>query len=648
MIHTYSVIIQNAKTIEEFTKYQPLFADALKNNRIGVCKWNESGTTIETALPELNSLIDDKEDWRAIIVRFIDDNCMAMCQSVPQNPYDFSINKDNGDEARENEVPLVRLTQMLGGVPPLEVRFRPEVIKEEHMAPRTIYTPIIDEEKEKAHQALVKKYQFDGRAPSSIIIVTVRIRDDKNENDVGSAWNSHKESESSEFWKRNQYPSACRFLVYDYEKLGSVQRDADNFNFWLSVMLLSTNEIDPATLQAYRLYTVKTIIDKKMMAESFQLVSERLRGAKHKLEREVRKNIENQICSEEELPEYHIEVSVALKLPESENREIKRKSFHFLSDGTLSDVAVWNKRCKSIEDDLVKTVRSAERTLDQTADRMRDVCSFEENEVEPLNKYQEEDLLRETDKLYHSVVSIQSNLPTDKVSDDDELVEASDLVKKNLIGRVTKKSAVASWGIVSLFLLFSTIPAVILKTKETTSDFFILAVIVLVAITVIALCAFFILVSQKFKLNELIKRYNQKIKATFNKLIDNADDYSKYMSAIASYARGASYLELSSHKKSFLNEGHYLIYKHIRAINMMLSKLKGWSKAYHLSLDFTSKYPDTEIEIDVTQPPLESKVYAISSGDFYPVAINNSGMDMISPFSFTVGIEIHREELYDD
>ncbi len=478
-------------------------------------------------------------------------------------------------------------------------------------------------------------------------MITVRIRDDKNENDVGSAWNSHKESESSEFWKRNQYPSACRFLVYDYEKLGSVQRDADNFNFWLSVMLLSTNEIDPATLQAYRLYTVKTIIDKKMMAESFQLVSERLRGAKHKLEREVRKNIENQICSEEELPEYHIEVSVALKLPESENREIKRKSFHFLSDGTLSDVAVWNKRCKSIEDDLVKTVRSAERTLDQTADRMRDVCSFEENEVEPLNKYQEEDLLRETDKLYHSVVSIQSNLPTDKVSDD-ELVEASDLVKKNLIGRVTKKSAVASWGIVSLFLLFSMIPAVILKTKETTSDFFILAVIVLVAITVIALCAFFILVSQKFKLNELIKRYNQKIKATFNKLIDNADDYSKYMSAIASYARGASYLELSSHKKSFLNEGHYLIYKHIRAINMMLSKLKGWSKAYHLSLDFTSKYPDTEIEIDVTQPPLESKVYAISSGDFYPVAINNSGMDMISPFSFTVGIEIHREELYDD
>lgn len=34
VIYTYSVIIQNAKTIEEFAKYQALFADALKSNRI--------------------------------------------------------------------------------------------------------------------------------------------------------------------------------------------------------------------------------------------------------------------------------------------------------------------------------------------------------------------------------------------------------------------------------------------------------------------------------------------------------------------------------------------------------------------------------------------------------------------------------------
>ena len=648
VIYTYSVIIQNAKTMEAFTKYQPLFNDALNSNRIGVCKWNESGTTIETALPELSSLTDDKEEWRAIIVRFIDDNCMAMCKSAQQNPYDFLINQEQSDEVRENDVPLVRLTQMLGGVPPLEVKFKPEIIKEEHKAPRTIYTPIVDEEKEQAHQSLVKKYQFDGKAPLSIIIVTVRDLSGGKEDNIGRAWLSHKESESSEFWKRNQYPSTCRFLVYDYEKLGPIQRDADDFNFWLSVMLLSTNEIDSATLQAYRLYTVKTVIDKKVMSESFQAVSDRLRDAKQTLERDIRKDIENQICDEEELPEYRIEVPVALKLPAIENREVKKSSFHLLSDGALSDVAIWNKQCESIEDELVKTVRSAERTLDQTADKMRDACSFEEDEVEPLNKYQEEDMLRETDELYHNVVNIQSGLPTDKVSDDEEIVDSSESVKENLVGRVLKKPAIIAFVIAALFLLLSSLPAIIQKARELPSELLTLTYIMLGVIVIVIGFGLVALIAQKIKLNKLIKKYNQSIKTAFNKLIENADDYSKYMSAIASHSRGSSYLALSARKKYFHNEEHYSRYKHIKAINVLLSRLKGWSKAYHLDVDFTSKRPEERVEIDITQTPFESKFYAINSGDLYPVAVNNSGMSVESPFNFIARIEIDREELYDD
>lgn len=166
------------------------------------------------------------------------------------------------------------------------------------------------------------------------------------------------------------------------------------------------------------------------MREAFQTVSNRLRSAKQALERDVRKDIESQICEEEELPNYRVEVPVALKLPVSESREVKMKSFRLLSSGTLSDVNAWDKQRESIEEDLVKSVRSAERTLDQTADKMRGVCTFEECEVEPLNKYQEEDLLRETDGLYHSIVNIQGNLPTDKVADYDDLMKASDSVRK--------------------------------------------------------------------------------------------------------------------------------------------------------------------------------------------------------------------------
>lgn len=648
VIYTYSVIIQNAKTIEAFSKYRSLFYEALNSDRIGVCRWNESGTTIETALPELSSLTDDKEEWRAIIVRFIDDNCMAMCQSLPQNPYDFLVNYEHKDEIRENDVPLVRLTQMLGGIPPLEVKFDTNVVKEEHKAPRTIYTPIVDEEKEKAYQALAEKYRFDGKTPSSIIIVSVRNCNDKNDDNIDGVWRSHKESESSEFCKRNQYPSICRFLVYDYEKSGPVQKDADDFNFWLSVMLLSTNDIDPGTVQAYRLYSVRSVVDKKAMSESFQTVADRLRDARQTLEKEIRNNIESQICSEEELPDYRIDVPVALNLPATEDREINNKSFHLISDGASGDIAVWNNQRQSIEDDLVKSVRSAERALDQTADKMRNSCSFEEDEVEQLNKYQVEDMLRETDELYHQIVDIQSKLPTDKISDNNDMIQASDLVKKNLVGRVVRKPVYISISIIGIALLLCAIPGIIQRAEKEPVDLFILAGILLGSVAIVALFGLIVLLVQKSQLNRLIKNYNQKIKAAFNKLIDDADEYSRYMSSIASHSRGSSYIELSSRKKYFHKKGHDSRYKHVKAINVMLRRLKEWSKAYHLDVDFTSKRPENTVEIDISREPFENKLYAINSGDFYSVIINNSGMNMDSPFDFVVRIEIDREELYDD
>ena len=83
--------------MEAFSQYQPLFAEAINNGRIGVCKWIEAGTTIDTALPEIGSLTDDKKEWRAVIIRYIDDNCMAAFESDARNPYDFLINRNAED-----------------------------------------------------------------------------------------------------------------------------------------------------------------------------------------------------------------------------------------------------------------------------------------------------------------------------------------------------------------------------------------------------------------------------------------------------------------------------------------------------------------------------------------------------------------------
>lgn len=235
-----------------------------------MCKWIEAGTTIDTALPEIGNLTDDKKEWRAVIVRYIDDNCMAAFESDVRNPYDFLINRDAEDSVEESPIPLVRLTQMLGGVPPLEIKFKAEILREAHKAPRTIYVPIENTQRERAHKELTAKYAFDGKLPSSILIISVRSKSYQAES-LGRSWLAHKESESSEFWKRNHFPSICRFMVYDIEKQGPIQKEADDFGFWYSVMLMAINEWDSSTIQAYRLYTLGVFMNSDAMSESFHM-----------------------------------------------------------------------------------------------------------------------------------------------------------------------------------------------------------------------------------------------------------------------------------------------------------------------------------------------------------------------------------------
>ena len=56
----YSVLIQNKKTMDQFHQFYPLFMEAINEERIGLCRWTEAGTTVDTALPELCDLIDGK------------------------------------------------------------------------------------------------------------------------------------------------------------------------------------------------------------------------------------------------------------------------------------------------------------------------------------------------------------------------------------------------------------------------------------------------------------------------------------------------------------------------------------------------------------------------------------------------------------
>jgi len=643
----YSVIIQNKRTMESFLKYQPFFMEAVNNGTIGVCKWNESGTSIESAVPELSDMTNDKEEWRAVIVRFEDDHGMECFESDRRNPFDFAVNAEADGSVKESEIPLIRLTHMLGGIPVPEMKFKSVQIIEEGKAPRTVYQPVEDKEQAEAHRQLSKKYEYDGKLPSSIVIISIR-EGYAQQDYIKTAWTSFRETKSSEFWKRNGYPSNCRFMVYDFDKQGPVQRKADEFGFWVSVLLFSMNEIDPGTLQAYRLYRLSTVFDKAGMTDAFQVLVNRLASAKYVLENEIKRDIERQIVTESSLPKYSIDITVPVKVPKDTLTKVSQKGFGLLSRGANTDLSIWNTRKKEAEERLSNSVRAAERSLDQTADKMRGLYRYTEDEVSGLDKYQIEDLSRETGKLYSEIIALQGNLPSDDISADPEIVKAEKDVRQFLRGRVRALNAFTVLGIAFALILICQVPALINYFSDKTGSLWYILATALVECLIVTGCAFVALLLQKIALGGLLHTYNTYIKAAFNKITENAVDYSTYLSNIASRSRGQSYLNLSKRKMHRVYNAHYAKYKHVRAINILVEKLKVWSTAYHLKVDYDAPSIDEDATVDTAIAPEKNPLYTFESEVAYPIPVNNSGLNIDSPLSFAKKLEIVREELYDD
>ncbi|MFI3141966.1 MAG: hypothetical protein R3Y27_06635 [Clostridia bacterium] len=635
--------------MESFLQYQPLFTDAINNDKIGVCKWIESGTTIDTALPELRNLTDDKKQWRAVVVQYVEDKQEVEFEAQPNNPYDFLINDRNHDLIEESPVPIIRLMHMLAGVPPLEVKFEAQVIKEPRKAPRTVYNAVKDEQREKNYEKLCDKYSFNGKRPHSVLIVTIRYKRERDRDmSISDVWLNPKESDSSEFWKRNHYPSICRFTVFDKYARGPVQKEMDDFRFWYTLMLMSTNKWDSSTLQAYRLYKIDAEMQLDEMQESFQNLANNLRDTKLSLQKRIKTELESRISDEEELPDYKFDITVPIKQPSGSEYRVKTKFFPLLSNGVNSELRTWHNQKEHAEKLLIAAIKSSERSLDKTADKMRGNCSFTQDEVQPLNKYQEEDILEEIQEIYNEIVRIQGNLPSKKYLSKENMAQAAQDVHEHLKGRVLKSPAQTAFGIISVLVFLTCIPSLVYHFLFDDGSIIAIAIALATFLGFVAGFGLIVLLIQKMQTDLVIRSYNYQLDILFGKLVDKAGEYSLYMSNISSHSRGYSYLRHSDFMKDENNNNQSDKYIHIKAINILLNKLKIWSRVFKLDVDFSRPRTEKSIEIDTSIFPAQNKKYSLFTGKTFEVDVNNSGLTMQAPSKFASKIKIEREELYDD
>ena len=660
----YSVIIQNQNLMKKFRDYYPLFVELFQNEDVGCCTWVESGEDIATSLPGLTELIEGKKEWRAVIVRDMNDEVNGCFECNSANPYDFSLNsrenilerypvsEDNDIHVpvEESPIPIIRLSQMLGGVPSPELFFESNIDKgDKTRPPKDVFVSRGSEEDEKKYEELVRKYDFDGKTPCEVIFITLKNAEPKSiREDVKAKWSIRKETEeTTDFCRRNRYSSCSRFLVYEYFSEGRIQREADLFNFWCSVMLMAREDISPSALQAYRLYRVKTSFDLTAMKECFREKADELYGCRNFVEKEIKREIEKRLNDKQPIPPYRMTLSVSPELPAHIDVMVNHHAFKFCPKSVNDDLVKWKAARTGSEKNLSKVYISSEKALDDSSAVVRHCSRYDDSQVYALDKYDRRLMEEELSETFDKIIQMQTKISSIKNKTDERTEKASASVVESIKKRIDIPTAVELGLCLLAGIVLAVIPGLIFKIKYHYGGFKGVLFNLLFMIFFFVATEMLLLLWKKISLRRQIHAFNDAMKDNMDDLSDNMDRFSEFVSNIVSHSRGKNYLQQLEDRKYDSSSTIPDLQLHLNSINKTLERLKKWAEGFGISIsdEYSS---DREYALNYNILPENNSLYTFETGEDHKIPLNNEGDHINSPFRFINGLSLRREELFKD
>ncbi|MEG1873527.1 MAG: hypothetical protein RR194_05720, partial [Ruthenibacterium sp.] len=316
-------------------------------------------------------------------------------------------NTQDNPSVQESAVPLIRLSQMLGGIPPPGISYRFEH-KEEKMSDGTLRSRMqvaqtnIDKrdyaEECAAWEELDERYSFVCDKPQQLFLVTTRgphsgLHKERTDEERMAL----RESDSSRFWLRNRWPAHARFLFMDCARRGHAHFHEQMFTYWMSVLTLALNHIDSDLVQAYQVYRLETAMDREELRKVFSLYRARMHSIRKEAIGQVAELKAHSMETREQdsLPTYQRAIPVVFNLPQDSKMKISAKKLGLATDCPIGEQAWWTAASAQSKHVFTKLMQVPERALDQACEVTRDNAVMEHEMFYRLDQYQ----LRELDQL---------------------------------------------------------------------------------------------------------------------------------------------------------------------------------------------------------------------------------------------------------
>lgn len=388
---------------DAYERHSYLLDEWLHSEDAVVCPWYRDGRSVESALPNLEGLLGDEQEWEALVVCDLREKGDVAPQSDESfgNPFDFPeyYNVDFTQPIAESKRPIIRLTQMLGGIPDRVAMVPRDTQSIDETWDGGMYNNVnaydLSHPRSDDFFELQVRYRLGLPRPRRITCITPRTVDADLVQEL-SACRLDDRRNAERFWERNAYAPGTRFVVVDFDALmiseqneefglSLVRYERQWLMFWCAVVTFSLNEFSSNDLRAYHLYRLEVAIDEEELQrlvarhEAVWSAANNLIEARLAQEEKLLQRSEYEVP---EIPVYNTTIHVEFDQEGFGGLQCDESSVGLLRDIPRKDLVVWNDQYTAAIKRFRELLSMPGRGLRKAVMRYRDQHTLPLEEIE--------------------------------------------------------------------------------------------------------------------------------------------------------------------------------------------------------------------------------------------------------------------------
>lgn len=651
-----TVIITTDDSDSFLHEYSTLFLPFQQEGQIAFCHWNPAGKDYKSALPELSGLVAAQTEWRALVALIQREDDLDQEQEFPaelDNPFDFCCNgRQDGYEVEESNIPLIRLAQMLGGVPEPIYEFADDLVQQPETG-RWMRDTVLKTTRESIRQQRIKwsvledKYQFSGPKPCAVWFLVSRPYPASRVRKKNQEQDSPEPKKDLSFAQRNRYPARARFFTMDCMGSRYGRGTLEEFRFWMAALTLAINDYDGGRVEPEKLYQIHLDLSTEQWRKLLSDYCNRLSRIRRMMERRASalrtRAHQEEPPKEQELPDFTFKVTVAMDPVNSSELQVEDGDLGLSRDCPEDELDWWGRSVRQSGRAMEKLLMAPRRALDQACLYAHRNSSVAPIQVRKLDLYQQEEL--EHLLMEEEIALFQTNadeaLPLGRIRRDRR--KADRQVRETIGGRMSRRMTTIA-GVAALLLYLAGFVPEWIRARMQGAELGPILLACAIRLGILAVVGLLTLLWFRHGLRRKVGDYNAVMRTLGTKINAMCEFYSGYLTQICTYMRGRGALDLIQSRTVAVQEQTDRMERHIRALDRCCRQTISWMESMGLERmeDEHSGQPEY---FNVEIPPEENEAYELRTRRSI-LKRDRSGRQIRVPYPFVQGLEFEREELF--